>query len=393
MSLSEPDHELVVAELGREPTAAEAALFENLWSEHCAYRSSRPCCRRSRARATKSSSVPATTRRSSRCPSRAPPTFRPPTATPTTTAISTSRSASRATTTPPSWTRSTGQPPGSAVSSATPCRWARTPSPCSTRCTSAASTASARGTSSRASSRASPTTATVSASPPSAAASPSTTGTRGTPSSTSPASVSRTKDRLVTATAQEPGNKLMLVGNGTGRDGLGGASFASEDLAEDAETEDRPAVQVGDPYAEKRLIECNEALVDENLVLSARDLGAAGLGGASSEAGREGRARRSARPRQRPPARTEHERDGDPARREPGADVLRGRAGGRGARRGARRAVRPRLLRHRRGDRRELRLRVRGRRKETRAARTTPTTRRPRSSSTWTPSTSPTVPR
>ena len=91
------------------------------------------------------------------------------------------------------------------------------------------------------------------------------------------------EDRLVTATAQEPGNKLVLVGNGTGRDGLGGASFASEDLAEDAETEDRPAVQVGDPYAEKRLIECNEALIDEDLVLSARDLGAAGLGGASSE--------------------------------------------------------------------------------------------------------------
>ena len=90
-------------------------------------------------------------------------------------------------------------------------------------------------------------------------------------------------DRLVTATAQEPGNRLLLVGNATGRDGLGGASFASEDLAEDAETEDRPAVQVGDPYAEKRLIECNEALVDEDLVRSARDLGAAGLGGASSE--------------------------------------------------------------------------------------------------------------
>ena len=90
-------------------------------------------------------------------------------------------------------------------------------------------------------------------------------------------------DRLVTATAKAPGNKLVLVGNGTGRDGLGGASFASEDLAEDAETEDRPAVQVGDPYAEKRLIECNEALVDEDLVRSARDLGAAGLGGASSE--------------------------------------------------------------------------------------------------------------
>ncbi|EJN60355.1 phosphoribosylformylglycinamidine synthase subunit PurL [Halogranum rubrum] len=92
-----------------------------------------------------------------------------------------------------------------------------------------------------------------------------------------------TPDRLVTAEAQEAGNKLVLVGNATGRDGLGGASFASEDLAEDAETEDRPAVQVGDPYTEKLLIEANEDLVDEGLVLSARDLGAAGLGGASSE--------------------------------------------------------------------------------------------------------------
>jgi phosphoribosylformylglycinamidine synthase II len=90
-------------------------------------------------------------------------------------------------------------------------------------------------------------------------------------------------DRMVTATAQEPGNKLVLVGNATGRDGLGGASFASEDLSEDAETEDRPAVQVGDPYTEKLLIEANEQLLDEGLIESARDLGAAGLGGASSE--------------------------------------------------------------------------------------------------------------
>jgi phosphoribosylformylglycinamidine synthase len=92
-----------------------------------------------------------------------------------------------------------------------------------------------------------------------------------------------TPDRLVTAEAQTPGNKLVLVGNATGRDGLGGASFASEDLSEDAETEDRPAVQVGDPYTEKLLIEANEALVDEDLIRAARDLGAAGLGGASSE--------------------------------------------------------------------------------------------------------------
>jgi phosphoribosylformylglycinamidine synthase II len=90
-------------------------------------------------------------------------------------------------------------------------------------------------------------------------------------------------ERLVTAEAQTAGNALVLVGNATGRDGLGGASFASEDLSEDAETEDRPAVQVGDPYTEKLLIEANEALIDEELIESARDLGAAGLGGASTE--------------------------------------------------------------------------------------------------------------
>ncbi|WP_440007783.1 phosphoribosylformylglycinamidine synthase subunit PurL [Halomicrococcus sp. SG-WS-1] len=90
-------------------------------------------------------------------------------------------------------------------------------------------------------------------------------------------------DRLVTADAKEVGNELVLVGNATGRDGLGGASFASEDLDEDAETEDRPAVQVGDPYTEKLLVEANEELVDGDLVEAARDLGAAGLGGASSE--------------------------------------------------------------------------------------------------------------
>jgi phosphoribosylformylglycinamidine synthase II len=91
------------------------------------------------------------------------------------------------------------------------------------------------------------------------------------------------EERLVTAAAKEPGNALVLVGNATGRDGLGGASFASEDLEADAETEDRPAVQVGDPYTEKLLVEANEALLDEDLVVAARDLGAAGFGGATTE--------------------------------------------------------------------------------------------------------------
>jgi phosphoribosylformylglycinamidine synthase len=97
-----------------------------------------------------------------------------------------------------------------------------------------------------------------------------------------------TPDRLVTGAATEPGNRLVLVGNATGRDGLGGASFASEDLDEDAETEDRPAVQVGDPYTEKLLIEATEVLLDRDLVEAARDLGAAGLGGATSEMAAQG---------------------------------------------------------------------------------------------------------
>ena len=80
-----------------------------------------------------------------------------------------------------------------------------------------------------------------------------------------------------------PGSFNVLIGKKQAWRGLGGASFASEDLAEDAETEDRPAVQVGDPYTEKLLIEANEILIDEELIESARDLGAAGLGGASSE--------------------------------------------------------------------------------------------------------------
>ncbi len=89
--------------------------------------------------------------------------------------------------------------------------------------------------------------------------------------------------QLVTAEAQTAGNRLVIVGNATGRDGLGGASFASEDLSADAELEDRPAVQVGDPYTEKLLVEANEQLIQEDLVESARDLGAAGLAGATGE--------------------------------------------------------------------------------------------------------------
>ena len=90
-------------------------------------------------------------------------------------------------------------------------------------------------------------------------------------------------DGYITGRVQRPGSKLVLVGAPTGRDGLGGASFASRDLAEDAEAADRPSVQIGDPYTEKLLIEGILAMVATGKVLSCRDLGAAGLAGASSE--------------------------------------------------------------------------------------------------------------
>ncbi len=90
-------------------------------------------------------------------------------------------------------------------------------------------------------------------------------------------------DAYITGRVQVPGSKLLLVGAPTGRDGLGGASFASRDLSEDSEAADRPSVQIGDPFMEKLLIEGILAMVETGKVLSCRDLGAAGLAGASSE--------------------------------------------------------------------------------------------------------------
>ncbi|MBE0524144.1 MAG: phosphoribosylformylglycinamidine synthase subunit PurL [Methanosarcinales archaeon] len=96
------------------------------------------------------------------------------------------------------------------------------------------------------------------------------------------------QDKIVTATAQKAGNKVILMGSSTGRDGLGGASFASRDLSEESESEDRHSVQIGDPFTEKLLIEATLDAVDKGLVLSCRDLGAAGLTGASSEMAAKG---------------------------------------------------------------------------------------------------------
>ena len=85
------------------------------------------------------------------------------------------------------------------------------------------------------------------------------------------------------ASATGPGNKVVLFGARTGGDGIGGASIlASETFAEGGPTK-RPAVQVGDPFAEKVLIECCLELFADNVVEGIQDLGAAGISCATSE--------------------------------------------------------------------------------------------------------------
>ncbi|MEA1984636.1 MAG: phosphoribosylformylglycinamidine synthase subunit PurL [Euryarchaeota archaeon] len=96
------------------------------------------------------------------------------------------------------------------------------------------------------------------------------------------------EDMIVTACAQQSGNKVILMGSTTGRDGLGGASFASRDLSESSEAEDRPSIQIGDPFTEKLLIEATLESIGTGHILSCRDLGAAGLAGASSEMAAKG---------------------------------------------------------------------------------------------------------
>lgn len=88
-------------------------------------------------------------------------------------------------------------------------------------------------------------------------------------------------DRYITARVKQPGSHLVLIGAATGREGLGGASFASRDLAE-AEGRQDTTVS-GDPETEGLLIDAILEMAETGKILSCRDLGAAGLAGASSE--------------------------------------------------------------------------------------------------------------
>jgi phosphoribosylformylglycinamidine synthase len=97
------------------------------------------------------------------------------------------------------------------------------------------------------------------------------------------------RDQLVLGTAGEPGSVAILLGKATGRDGIGGASVLASASFDDESGEKRPAVQVGDPFEEKKLIEACLELYDKSLVVGVQDLGAAGLSCATSEpAGRAG---------------------------------------------------------------------------------------------------------
>jgi phosphoribosylformylglycinamidine synthase subunit PurL len=84
-------------------------------------------------------------------------------------------------------------------------------------------------------------------------------------------------DQIKRGKAAGVGNPVIYVGSATGRDGLAGAAFASRELTEESQ-QDRPAVQVGDPFMEKLLLEaCLEVMRTDGLVVGIQDMGAAGL--------------------------------------------------------------------------------------------------------------------
>ena len=103
------------------------------------------------------------------------------------------------------------------------------------------------------------------------------------------------EERLLTlAAAPGPGNLVVLFGSTTGRDGIGGASVLASATFTDDDPSKRPSVQVGDPFAEKLLIEASLELIERGLVEGLQDLGAGGITCATSEtADRAGTGHRS----------------------------------------------------------------------------------------------------
>ncbi len=95
------------------------------------------------------------------------------------------------------------------------------------------------------------------------------------------------EENLIRAKAQGVGNPIMAVGASTGRDGIHGASFASEDLSAASDAK-RPRVQVGDPFTEKLLLEASLELIASGHIVAIQDMGAAGLTSSSAEMAERG---------------------------------------------------------------------------------------------------------
>ncbi|MCW5913910.1 MAG: phosphoribosylformylglycinamidine synthase subunit PurL [Chitinophagaceae bacterium] len=91
----------------------------------------------------------------------------------------------------------------------------------------------------------------------------------------------------VSATAEGEGNPVFIAGSATGKDGMGGAAFASADLHEGS-AEDLPAVQVGDPFQEKKLLEACLEIIHSGALVGMQDMGAAGIICSTSETSAKG---------------------------------------------------------------------------------------------------------
>jgi phosphoribosylformylglycinamidine synthase len=89
-------------------------------------------------------------------------------------------------------------------------------------------------------------------------------------------------DGLISATSSGVGNPVYIVGSRTGKDGIHGAAFASKDITEDS-ANDLPAVQVGDPFQEKLLLEATLELAQTDAIVGMQDMGAAGITCSTSE--------------------------------------------------------------------------------------------------------------
>ncbi len=93
----------------------------------------------------------------------------------------------------------------------------------------------------------------------------------------------------VSATAKGIGNPVMYVGSATGKDGIGGASFASANITEES-VQDLPAVQVGDPFQEKKLLEACLEVIQTGAIVGMQDMGAAGIICSTAEMSAKGEA-------------------------------------------------------------------------------------------------------